>query len=127
MSEKNEYETLNKMLDILFTIILITLLISILFSVLGQTLVIITSTTEREIKLTATLTGSVLVNKPIDFYYRETGTTEWIYITTVYTNSEGVAETTVRLTRGKTYDFKAEFKGDEDYEASSDIKHNIFV
>ena len=102
MSEKNEYETLNKMLDILFTIILIILLISILFSVLGQTLVIITSTTEREIKLTATLTGSVLVNKPIDFYYRETGATEWIYITTVYTNSEGVAKPNSNLYQALT-------------------------
>lgn len=71
-----------------------------------------------EVRLEARLmSDSVLLSgKPIDFYYRVSGTTAWILISTQQTVN-GVAITTVTLDPGK-YDFKASFPGDDDYESS---------
>ncbi|MCS7365846.1 MAG: hypothetical protein NDF54_10450 [archaeon GB-1867-035] len=81
---------------------------------------------ERNVELEALLQGSVLPNKPIKFYYRPSGSAEWIYIDTVYTDSEGKARKIISLSRG-TYDFKAVFEGDDNYEPTFAEKLNIVI
>jgi Bacterial Ig-like domain (group 1). len=75
----------------------------------------------RSVNLVATLRdedGNPLAGKTIYFYYRVSGQTEWTSADSAVTGSDGVAVKTVALTVPQTYDFKAEFQGDEDYEAS---------
>ena len=74
----------------------------------------------RNVQLTATLTsdGSPLSGKTISFKYRVSGTTTWTDAGTATTNANGNATVTVSLTVPQTYDFRAEFAGDTDYEAS---------
>ena len=59
--------------------------------------------------------GSPLRGKPIYFYYEEGGT--WIHIATAVTNDDGYAVVTHDVDRRTV--FKAEFKGDDYYEAAS--------
>jgi hypothetical protein len=71
------------------------------------------------IRLVARLTdslGNPLQGKPIYFYYSSDGST-WVHIATVATDAGGYASTTYDAS-GKTW-FKAEFKGDENYEPAS--------
>jgi len=78
--------------------------------------------TERNVKLLATLTaeGSPLSGKTIHYYHRVSGATEWTYDGTSVTDSEGKATKILTLDVPQTYDFKAEFQGDETYASSSD-------
>jgi hypothetical protein len=50
--------------------------------------------------------------------YRVSGTTEWTTIGTANTDNNGNATITVSLTVPQTYDFRAEFTGDDVYEPS---------
>ena len=77
---------------------------------------------ERNVKLLATLTaeGSPLSGKTIHYYHRVSGATEWTYDGTSVTDSEGKATKILTLDVPQTYDFKAEFQGDETYASSSD-------
>jgi hypothetical protein len=72
------------------------------------------------LKLTATLTtdGAPLSNKEIYFYYSY-DKVSWILIGSQATNESGQASVT-HATDKTTY-YKAEFKGDPDYEPSSAI------
>jgi len=74
------------------------------------------------LQLTATLkdiNGNPLAGKALDFYYSYDGAT-WSLIESKTTDSSGKASTTFSTTT-KTY-FKAEFKGDDEYEPSSALK-----
>jgi len=64
--------------------------------------------------------GNPLANKPINLYYRPSGTETWLDVGTNphVTDSSGFVSDTVVVTVPGTYDFRAEFPGDEDYEAS---------
>ena len=59
-----------------------------------------------------------LANKTISFKYRTSGTTTWTDAGTATTNQYGDASKTVSLTVPGTYDFRVEFAGDTNYEAS---------
>lgn len=59
--------------------------------------------------------GLPLRGKPIYYYYEEDGT--WIYIATAVTNDDGYAVVTYDVDRRTV--FKAEFKGDDQYEPAS--------
>jgi len=64
--------------------------------------------------------GNPLSGKPINLYYRESGTTTWNDIGTNphTTDANGKVSDTISLTVPKTYDFRAEFPGDDQYESS---------
>jgi hypothetical protein len=73
------------------------------------------------VRLVARLTdsgGSPLGGKTIYFYYSTDGST-WINFVAVVTDSNGYASTTYDAS-GKTW-FKAEFRGDDYYEAASAV------
>jgi hypothetical protein len=74
----------------------------------------------RLVKLVATLTtnGTPLSDKSVSFYYRVSGTTTWTDAGTATTDANGNATVNVSLSVPQTYDFRAEFAGDDDYEAS---------
>ena len=79
----------------------------------------------RTVQVTATLEdsdGNPLSGKSVNLYYRESGATEWTDIGTNphTTDSNGQVTDTINLTAPGTYDFRAEFPGDDEYEASSD-------
>jgi len=76
----------------------------------------------RQVRLTATLkdsAGSPVPNKTIAFAYKASTATTWTSAGTATTGSDGTASVTVTVTTPGTYDFKAEFAGDDQYEASS--------
>lgn len=77
----------------------------------------------RQVRLEATLTsdGTPLANKPVLFQYRVSGTTTWTNIGTQDTGSDGKASITTSLTAPQTYDFRAYFAGDDDYDASEAV------
>ena len=84
----------------------------------------------RDVKLEATLTdseGSPLSGKTINFYYRLHGETTWSNAGSGTTDTNGKASVTVSLSVPNSYDFRAEFPGDADYEASSDEKDNVKI
>lgn len=56
--------------------------------------------------------------KTIAFKYRVSGATTWSDAGTAQTNTSGVASVTLNLSAPQTYDFRAEFAGDTDYESS---------
>jgi hypothetical protein len=73
------------------------------------------------LRLVARLTdsgGSPLGGKTIYFYYSTDGST-WINFVAVVTDSNGYASTTYDAS-GKTW-FKAEFRGDSDYDPASAV------
>jgi hypothetical protein len=74
----------------------------------------------RNVQLTATLVSdsTPVSGKTINFYYRVSGTTTWTSAGSATTDTNGNATVTVSLTVPQTYDFRAEFAGDADYEAS---------
>lgn len=76
----------------------------------------------RSVKVTAFLASDSvgLANKPVNLYYRASGTTTWNNIGTNphTTDANGYVQDTVTLTVPGTYDFRAEFPGDANYEAA---------
>jgi len=64
--------------------------------------------------------GVSLANKPVNLYYRPSGTTTWNNVGTNphTTDTNGRVSDTVSLTVPGDYDFRAGFPGDADYEAS---------
>ena len=83
----------------------------------------------RTVELDATLTdinGNPLPGKTINFYYRESGSTEWTQIGSQTTDQNGKATMTYQLPPG-TYDFRAEFPGDETYAPSDAEVDNVSV
>lgn len=74
----------------------------------------------RNVKLEATLLSdsTPLQGKTIEFFHRVTGETQWTSDGTSETNENGIASKTISLTVPETYDFKAYFAGDNDYEPS---------
>ncbi|RLE37069.1 hypothetical protein DRJ17_07345 [Candidatus Woesearchaeota archaeon] len=79
----------------------------------------------RTVQVEAILTdsdGNPLSGKEVYLYYRLSGETTWNDIGTNphTTDSNGKATDTIDLSVPNDYDFKAEFQGDADYEASSD-------
>jgi len=78
----------------------------------------------RTVQVTAKLTdtdGNPLSGKPIYLRYRPSGTTTWYDIGTNphTTDTNGEVTDTVDLDVPGTYDFRAEFPGDDQYEPSS--------
>lgn len=77
----------------------------------------------RTVQVTATLTdsdGSPLSGKSVYLYYKASGSTTWNDIGTNphTTDDNGQVTDTVDLSVPGDYDFRAEFPGDADYEAS---------
>lgn len=77
----------------------------------------------REVQVVATLTdanGNPLSGKSVNLYYRVSGQTTWNDIgTNPHTTDEnGQVSDTITLTVPGNYDFRAEFPGDDQYEAS---------
>jgi len=76
----------------------------------------------RNVQVVATLKadGTPLSGKSVNLYYRQSGQTTWNDIGTNphTTNANGQVTDTISLTVPGTYDFRAEFPGDADYEAS---------
>jgi len=66
--------------------------------------------------------GNPLSGKPVNLYYRESGSTTWNDIGTNphNTGGDGSVTDTVDLPVPGDYDFRAEFPGDADYEPSYD-------
>ena len=86
----------------------------------------------RDVQVVATLQdneGNALSGKSVNLYYRESGETSWTDIGTNphTTDSSGQVTDTITLAAPGTYDFKAEFPGDDQYEASSDEKDNVTI
>jgi len=84
----------------------------------------------RNVVIQATLKdqdGNPVANKTINFYYRVSGETTWNNAGSDTTDNNGVASVTVNLDVPQTYDFRAEFTGDEDYEPSSAELDNVKV
>jgi len=77
----------------------------------------------RTVQVTATLKdsdGNPLSGKSVNLYYRESGTSTWNDIGTNphTTDTNGQVTDTIDLTVPGTYDFRAEFPGDDQYESS---------
>ena len=86
----------------------------------------------RNVQVVATLKdneGNPLQGKSVNLYYRESGETTWTDIGSNphTTDSNGQVTDTISLAAPGTYDFKAEFPGDDQYEASSDEKTNVTI
>ena len=75
----------------------------------------------RNVRLDATLLtdNTPLQGKSIEFFHRLTGTSSWTSDGTDTTNEYGVASKTINFDVPQTYDFKAEFYGDEDFDPST--------
>jgi len=78
----------------------------------------------RTVQVTATLKdseGNPLSGKDVNLYYRESGASTWNDIGTNphTTGANGQVTDSIGLTVPGTYDFRAEFPGDDQYEASS--------
>jgi hypothetical protein len=75
----------------------------------------------RSVVLQATLRdqdNNPVSGKTIAFKYRVSGASTWSDGGTAQTNTSGVASVTLNLSVPQTYDFRAEFAGDTDYESS---------
>lgn len=74
----------------------------------------------RIVRLEATLTSdnTPVSGKKIAFKYRPAGASSWIDAGTQTTDTNGKASTSLPLTVPAKYDFRAEFAGDSEYEAS---------
>jgi hypothetical protein len=84
----------------------------------------------RTVRLVATLTdsaGNLLAGKTISFAYKLSSATTWTDAGTATTGSDGKATKDVTVSTPNTYDFKADFAGDDQYEASSAIISNYTV
>jgi len=123
-----EKDEITEGISTIFKMVIIIIMIVILISLFMSFMPIVSAApqvpTEKQITLEATLTGSILPNKPIKFYYKKSDEETWHFIDTKYTNSEGKASVSLTLQSG-SYDFRAVFEGDEDYLNSEDTKVNI--
>ena len=74
----------------------------------------------RIVRLEAILTSDTtpISGKTIAFKYRPSGAGTWIDAGTEITDTNGKASLSVPLTVPASYDFRVEFAGDADYEAS---------
>ena len=74
----------------------------------------------RNVLLQATLLSdsAPISGKTITFMHRPSGTTTWIVDGTGTTDPNGVASITITVDVPGTYDFRAEFAGDDYYDAS---------
>jgi len=78
----------------------------------------------RQVRLTATLrdsAGNALANKSISFYYRTSGSTSWTSAGSANTDLNGNASVAVMVTAPGTYDFRAYFAGNDQYEAAEAV------
>jgi len=76
----------------------------------------------RDVLVEATLTdsdGNPLEGKTINFYHKLSSETTYSSDGSATTDANGKASITLTLDVPNTYDFKAEFPGDENYESSS--------
>jgi hypothetical protein len=84
----------------------------------------------RQVRLTAVLKDSAsnpLSGKTISFAYKQSTATTWTNAGTATTDSSGAASVTVTVATPGTYDFKASFAGDDQYEASDATITNYTV
>ena len=84
----------------------------------------------RQVQLTATLTdqdNNPLANKTINFYYKPSSETTYTQAGSATTDSNGRATYTISVSVPGTYDFKAEFPGDDTYDASTAEVTNVTV
>jgi hypothetical protein len=75
----------------------------------------------RNVIIVANLTDidyTPLANKTIYFKYRTSGSSTWTDAGTATTNTFGDASKTISLSVPGTYDFRVEFAGDANYDAS---------
>ena len=75
----------------------------------------------RQVRLTAVLRDSAnnpLANKSISFEYKPSMTATWTSAGTANTDGSGVASVAITVTTLGTYDFRASFAGDNQYEAA---------
>jgi hypothetical protein len=83
----------------------------------------------RDVKLEVTLLtdSTPLAGKTIHFYHKIAGAGEWTSDGTNDTDNDGYAYKTLSLTIPQSYDFKAEFEGDDSYDASQDTEMDYRV
>lgn len=84
----------------------------------------------RDVELEITLTSDTtpLESKTIHFYHKVAGGPTWAEdAPAVDTDVNGIADKTVSVTVPASYDFKAEFEGDEDYDSSTTTSMNFKV
>jgi len=84
----------------------------------------------RQVRLTAVLkdsAGNPLANKTISFAYKQSAATTWTNAGTANTDSTGTASVTVTVATPGTYDFKASFDGDSQYDATEASVTNYTV
>jgi hypothetical protein len=84
----------------------------------------------RQVRLVARLvdsSGNPLANRTISFAYRQSGNATWTDAGTANTDSTGAASVTVTVATPGTYDFKASFAGDSQYDASEISTTNYTV
>jgi len=74
----------------------------------------------RNVKLEVYLytDSTPLSGKTINFYHKLSSESTWTSDGSEVTNDDGYASKTISLDVPNTYDFRAEFPGDEDYEGS---------
>ena len=84
----------------------------------------------RQVRLTAVLkdsAGNPLSGKSISFSYKQSEATTWTDAGSANTDTSGTASVTVTVTTPGTYDFKADFAGDSQYEAATATVTNYTV
>ena len=84
----------------------------------------------RQVRLTAVLrdsAGNPLSGRTISFAYKLSTATAWTSAGTANTDATGTASVTVMLTTPNTYDFRASFAGDAQYDASEATVTNYTV
>jgi hypothetical protein len=84
----------------------------------------------RNVKMDVLLTDNAnnpLSGKSITFKYKLSTATDWTTAGTQNTDTDGKASMTINLTVPNTYDFRAEFAGDTNYDASYDEELGLLV
>jgi hypothetical protein len=84
----------------------------------------------RQVRLTAVLRDAAnnpLANRTISFEYKPSTATTWTSAGTANTDSSGTASVTVTVTAPGTYDFRARFAGDDQYEPAEATVTNYTV
>jgi len=83
----------------------------------------------RNVRLDATLLTDTtpLPGKSIEFFHKVAGAPTWVSDGTDMTDVDGVASKTISLDVPESYDFKAEFYGDVDYDPSTATVMNYRV
>jgi hypothetical protein len=84
----------------------------------------------RQVRLTAVLRdseGKGIRGKTVSFEYKPSNATAWISAGSATTDSSGAASVTVAVTAPGTYDFRASFAGDDQYEPATATVTNYTV